>query len=162
MENPDWLEHIVSGQYKNYYKQMYSDINIFADKKFKIREGIYMDYSMNKLKKVMDVYNRLADEKSKTYFRASTIFNLYGLEEYYKSVEEVDRDIDFGRDELMDIPYFKNPNYRGIVLFGNGYFCTHYYYQLKKLGYKIIAVCDNNKALHGKSNFGLDIISLKN
>ncbi len=118
-----------------------------------------MDYSTKIFNKNIDIYNSLMDDESKALYRANIIWRLLGEEEFYKCVAESDKNKDFGKNELMNYEYFNNPDYRGIVLFGCGKNSMEFYYQIKALGYKVIAFCDNNSDLIGKEHMGLKIVS---
>ena len=118
-----------------------------------------MDYSYELLKTYIQIYNELCDEESKLLYRAVLMWRLLGVEEFYKSVEAHDSNRDYGWNELMNFEYFNNPNYRGIVLFGSGRNGMEFYYQLKTLGYKVLAFCDNDKKKIGKTYLDCPIIS---
>ncbi|MCL1999479.1 MAG: FkbM family methyltransferase [Turicibacter sp.] len=101
------------------------------------------------------IYASLADEESKLLYRANLAFCLSGQETFFEMVYDLDKQKDFGWNELMD-------NFDGkskIVIFGCGGSGVFIYNSLRSMGYEVEAFSDNNAALWGTSKANVPIIS---
>ena len=118
-----------------------------------------MDYSNEMLNQSISFYNELMDEESKLLYRANIALRLLGVEAFYKSVFEIDRQKDFSNNSLTNNPYFRRKNYRGVIIFGCGNRGIDLLFELTVLGVKVIAFCDNNAKHHGGIKCGKPVIS---
>lgn len=120
-----------------------------------------MDYSEQIWSRCEKIYQNLGDEESQLLYRSLFMWHMLGLEDFYRSVEKHDQERDYGWNELHTYDYFKNPDYKGVVLFDSGQNGLEFYYQLRTLGYRLLGFCDNNKRKVGTTYLGLPVFSVE-